>query len=74
MAALSTAGYRADQMDTSSTNLAANVRRLREGAASQQQIAKLAGCRDDLGQPESGAANPTGCSAARPRHGSRSRG
>ena len=61
MAALSTAGYRADQMDTSSTNLAANVRRLREERGlSQQQIAKLAGLpRPTWASLESGAANPT---------------
>jgi transcriptional regulator with XRE-family HTH domain len=61
MAALSTAGYRADQMDTSSTNLAANVRRLREERGlSQQQIAKLAGLpRPTWASLESGSANPT---------------
>ena len=58
-------GYRADMSDTvassSASNLASNVRRLREARGlSQQQIAKVAGIpRPTWASLESGAANPT---------------
>lgn len=54
-------GYRADMMDTVASNLASNVRRLREARGlSQHQIAQVAGIpRPTWASLESGAANPT---------------
>jgi transcriptional regulator with XRE-family HTH domain len=54
-------GYRADAVDDAGSNLAANLRRLREARGlSQQQMARLAGMpRPTWASLEAGGANPT---------------
>jgi transcriptional regulator with XRE-family HTH domain len=57
----STSGYRADLLDDSGANLAANVRRLRDARGlSQAQMARMAGIpRPTWASLEAGSANPT---------------
>jgi transcriptional regulator with XRE-family HTH domain len=61
MVDMATSGYRTDMTDDTASNLAANVRRLRDARGlSQQQIAKAAGMpRPTWASLEAGGANPT---------------